>query len=39
MPLAEAFAWEADVALEGYRRKDALEGFSAFTEGRDPRFG
>ena len=34
MPLAEAFAWEADVALEGYRREDALEGFSAFTERR-----
>ena len=39
MPLAEAFAWEANVALEGYRREDALEGFSAFTERRDPRFG
>ena len=39
MPLAEAFAWETDVALEGYRREDALEGFSAFAERRDPRFG
>jgi enoyl-CoA hydratase/carnithine racemase len=34
LPLAEAFAWEDEVAAEGYRRPEALEGFTAFTEGR-----
>ena len=34
LPLAEAFAWEEEVAAEGYRRPEALEGFTAFTEGR-----
>jgi enoyl-CoA hydratase/carnithine racemase len=38
MPLDEAFAWEAEVAAEGYRRTDAVEGFTAFAERRDPRF-
>jgi enoyl-CoA hydratase/carnithine racemase len=38
MPLGEAFAWEEEVAAEGYRRPDALEGFTAFSEGRKARF-
>lgn len=38
LPLAEAFAWEEEVAAEGYRRADALEGFTAFSEGREARF-
>ena len=38
LPLAEAFAWEEDVTAEGYRRDDALEGFTAFSEGRTARF-
>jgi enoyl-CoA hydratase/carnithine racemase len=38
LPLAEAFAWEEEVAAEGYRRADALEGFAAFSEGREARF-
>lgn len=38
LPLAEAFAWEEKVAAEGYRRTDALEGFTAFSEGREARF-
>jgi enoyl-CoA hydratase/carnithine racemase len=34
LPLGEAFAWEDEVAAEGYRSPDALAGFRAFTEGR-----
>ena len=38
LPLAEAFAWEEEVAAEGYRRPEALEGFTAFSEGRAATF-
>jgi enoyl-CoA hydratase/carnithine racemase len=38
LPLAEAFAWEADVTAESYRRAEALEGFGAFGDGRAARF-
>lgn len=38
LPLAEAIAMEEAVAAEGYRREDALEGFSAFSEKRQPKF-
>jgi enoyl-CoA hydratase/carnithine racemase len=34
MPVDDALAWEADVALEGYRRPEAEAGFNAFTESR-----
>jgi enoyl-CoA hydratase/carnithine racemase len=34
LPLGEAFAWEEEVAAEGYARDDALAGFRAFTDGR-----
>ena len=37
MPFDEAMEWESAVAFEGYRRPEALEGFSAFTEGREAR--
>lgn len=38
LPLSDAFAWEDEIAAEGYRRPDALEGFTAFSEGRAARF-
>jgi enoyl-CoA hydratase/carnithine racemase len=38
LPLAEAVEWEDRVAAEGYRRPEALEGFSAFNEKRKPRY-
>lgn len=38
LPLAEAVDWEDRVASEGYGRPEALEGFTAFTEGRRPTF-
>ena len=38
LPLGEAIAMEDGVAAEGYRREDALEGFSAFNEKRQPKF-
>jgi len=38
LPLAEAFAWEEEVAAEGYRRPEAAEGFTAFSEGRAAAF-
>ena len=34
MPLDEAIEWESGIALEGYRKPEALAGFTAFTEGR-----
>ncbi|SEF15489.1 enoyl-CoA hydratase [Rhizobiales bacterium GAS191] len=34
----EAIAWEDRIALEGYRRPEALEGFTAFKERRRPKF-
>jgi enoyl-CoA hydratase/carnithine racemase len=39
LPVGEALAWESSVALEGYRRPEALAGFSAFTERREERRG
>ena len=38
LPLAEAIEREEKVAAEGYRRDAALEGFTAFSERREPRF-
>lgn len=38
LPLDEALEWEDQVATEGYRRPEALEGFTAFTQGRRPTF-
>lgn len=38
MSFDEAVAWEDRVALEGYRRPEALEGFSAFKARRRPDF-
>jgi enoyl-CoA hydratase/carnithine racemase len=38
LPLDEAIAAEDKVALEAYRRVDALEGFRAFSKRRTPRF-
>lgn len=38
LPLAEAVDWEDRVATEGYGRPAALEGFTAFKEGRRPKF-
>ena len=38
LPLAEAFAWEEEVTAEGYRRPEALEGFTAYREGRAATF-
>ena len=38
LPLVEGIALEDAVAAEGYRREDALEGFSAFIEKRQPKF-
>jgi enoyl-CoA hydratase/carnithine racemase len=37
LPVDEALQWESAVALEGYRRPEALDGFTAFTEGRKKR--
>lgn len=37
MELDDAIKWESAVSLEGYRRPEALEGFTAFTEGREAR--
>lgn len=39
MPVDEALEWESKIALEGYRRPEALAGFSAFTENREDRSG
>lgn len=38
MPLDAAMEWEDRVATEGYGRPEALEGFTAFQEGRKPVF-
>jgi enoyl-CoA hydratase/carnithine racemase len=38
MPLNEAIDWEDKVALEAYRRPEALEGFTAFKQRREPKF-
>jgi enoyl-CoA hydratase/carnithine racemase len=38
LSLYEAIAWEDQVATEGYRRAEALEGFTAFKERRQPKF-
>jgi enoyl-CoA hydratase/carnithine racemase len=38
LPLDEAFAWEQELMLDSYRSPDALEGFRAFNEGREPRW-
>jgi enoyl-CoA hydratase/carnithine racemase len=38
MSMDEAFAWEAEIAAEGYRRTDAVEGFDAFSQHRPPDF-
>lgn len=38
LPLDEAFAWEAEITAEGYRRPEVLEGFQAFSEKRAPKF-
>lgn len=38
LPLEDAMAWEDRVATEGYGRAEALEGFTAFKEGRKPKF-
>jgi enoyl-CoA hydratase/carnithine racemase len=38
LPFAEAVEWEDQVATEGYRRPEALEGFTAFRQGRRPKF-
>jgi len=38
LPLDQAMEWEDQVASEGYRRPEALEGFTAFKEGRKPKF-
>ena len=38
LPLDEALEREDQVATEGYRRPEALEGFTAFKEGRKPNF-
>ena len=38
LSLEDAMAWEDEVATEGYRRPEALEGFTAFKEGRRPKF-
>jgi enoyl-CoA hydratase/carnithine racemase len=32
MPMDEAFAWESDVASEGYARDEALAGFASFLD-------
>jgi enoyl-CoA hydratase/carnithine racemase len=38
LPLDQAVEWEDKVATEGYQRPEALEGFTAFKEGRRPKF-
>ncbi|HSV83284.1 MAG TPA: enoyl-CoA hydratase/isomerase family protein [Ramlibacter sp.] len=38
LPLEDAMAWEDEVATEAYRRPEALEGFTAFKEGRRAKF-
>jgi enoyl-CoA hydratase/carnithine racemase len=38
LPLDQAMEWEDQVATEGYRRPEALEGFTAFKQGRRPKF-
>jgi len=38
LSLQDAIDWEDKVATEGYERPEALEGFTAFTQGRKPRF-
>jgi enoyl-CoA hydratase/carnithine racemase len=37
LSIDDGLAREAEVALEGYRRPEALAGFTAFTDGRDGR--
>lgn len=37
LPLSEAIDWEDRVATEGYGRPEALEGFTAFMQGRRPK--
>ncbi len=39
LPLEEAFEWEHSLALATYQHPDALEGFQAFMERREPKFG
>jgi len=38
LPLDQAMEWEDQVATEGYRRPEALEGFTAFKDGRRAKF-
>lgn len=38
LSLDDAMAWEDKVATEGYRRPEALEGFTAFREHRKPKW-
>ncbi|CAM3501348.1 enoyl-CoA hydratase/isomerase family protein [Polaromonas hydrogenivorans] len=38
LSLEDAIAWEDQVATEGYKRPEALEGFTAFKERRHPKF-
>lgn len=38
LSLEDAIAWEDQVATEAYKRPEALEGFTAFKERRQPKF-